>query len=695
MDVITTKNKFHLMEALNRKKHVIWTGEEKLHTVLEEVGGNINDSLKIAVKVCEEVEYKGGAIVAWAPPNKYEEFYIKSWFRKKEIPSELKKRIRKFFQRKFTLKKDGEDTGVNKHKKERGKPERRGKRSIEEEVVELTEEVFLNLASSYFETITIKRFSDFVNFIASLETTATQNVILLFVPEDQIFKTAEAMLYLGISEKAFLISMEHFLGETLLFNFSNLKAVAEGLRQILSETLYLVGLPLEKVDFSFLIELYNLFSFNLLVNAFACEKIVADIDLLTNTLNEKMRANHVYLLLGSKKAGKSSVINALIGKKYAPESSETPTPNIVIYEGVNIFNSKSVLITDETEGGIQIFPSSKDLYNHLFEMFEEKKYDGKKLGYIGVFFPLSQSLPYLDPSLTSQRLMESIKLVDTVGPDFAASEHNFLYQILEDLIFSSDLIIFVMDYSKHLQDIELKLLKEIADTVKKIKETGEESPAILCLINKIDVMEHDMATIKIPLRIAHFIKNKLHNLGLPEEKIIVIPVSAKLFSEVKQIEEAYPSFTRAQDVESFLKKIKKGSLNNHTLKFLQDAIDALKTVHEIETVSYHNLLEFSNFPAVIEFVKFWKRFRKYVKTTSLSVIWVYENLISELENLLAEWMDSTVEIAETLNKIRKVAKSNNKLNSKQLAEILKEVEDGVARIRDALMNLKNSLPDML
>ena len=68
-------------------------------------------------------------------------------------------------------------------------------------------------------------------------------------------------------------------------------------------------------------------------------------------------------IFGTKKAGKSSMIDALLENEYAPISSSLPTPNRVVYSPTKFYNKLSL----KYEGRIKNFYRIEQLQNYLTE----------------------------------------------------------------------------------------------------------------------------------------------------------------------------------------------------------------------------------------------------------------------------------------------------------------------------------------
>ena len=144
--------------------------------------------------------------------------------------------------------------------------------------------------------------------------------------------------------------------------------------------------------------------------------------------------------VGTKKAGKSSLINAILGAEYSPSSSELPTPNKITYA----WGKDNLCV--EYEGNTHNFNASNELQEYLATEFRKaNKEKSAALKPMQVYIP---SFP---------RALREFTVVDTPGPNLAASKNKAHEEIAMAALKEMQHAVFVMNYSAHLTDDEIKL----------------------------------------------------------------------------------------------------------------------------------------------------------------------------------------------------------------------------------------------
>ena len=221
-----------------------------------------------------------------------------------------------------------------------------------------------------------------------------------------------------------------------------------------------------------------------------------------NRRNTKQRLS----IFGTKKAGKSTLLNALLGDEYSPSSSEVPTPCIIAYAEDKTAN-RDIFI--EYEGIIKFFSKSEDVKNFLSQKFSEPVKNSAALNDINITLPVFPEV------------LRSFIIIDTPGSNLAGAKahHDITYLEIE----RADISLFVMNYSVYLTDDEIKLFEDVY---------RHRKCTIIIALNKIDEM-YASEVVKSYERAADYVKSKLNALGYYD--FIIVPVSALTSMESQKI----------------------------------------------------------------------------------------------------------------------------------------------------------------
>lgn len=266
---------------------------------------------------------------------------------------------------------------------------------------------------------------------------------------------------------------------------------------------------------------------------------------------------------GAKKAGKSTIINAILGGEYSPSSSELPTPCRIIYTEDRIEN-RDIFI--EYEGRIKYFSKPEDLKNFMAEKFRNAAKDSSPLK---DFHVTLRAFP---------KIMRGVMIVDTPGPNLAGAEGH--RNIAYSEIGAEDICLFVMNYSAHLTEDETALFDAVY--------AKRKCPVIIAL-NRIDEM-YSSEVVKSYERAADYIVSRLNALGYKD--FLVVPVSALTAVYVNEIDEA-PEHKRvsfSRHIEDLRKKYK-GTDRNTAVSFIRSVLKTQKDFHGQDIKSSESLEE--------------------------------------------------------------------------------------------------------
>ena len=239
---------------------------------------------------------------------------------------------------------------------------------------------------------------------------------------------------------------------------------------------------------------------NILENIQTVREIVTDFsdDNLINELDElkhKLEENKFYLVVtGLFKRGKSSVINALIGKNIAPVAITPVTAVITFFEYSKTFGCE-VIFNDNHRKEISL----SEISSYVSE--EENPQNIKNVSQIKVYS-------------NENELLKKCCIVDTPGLG-SVFEHNS--ETTHNYIPKIDAALFILSADIPVSKTDADFLREIHSTV----------PHIIYVLNKTDLLDKKQLEklINFNIKVIAEITNK------DEQDIIVVPVSCKLAGE--------------------------------------------------------------------------------------------------------------------------------------------------------------------
>lgn len=301
---------------------------------------------------------------------------------------------------------------------------------------------------------------------------------------------------------------------------------------------------------------------------------------------EKARKRPIRIAaMGTKKAGKSVIINCLLGQEYAPTSSELPTPNVIRY--VPETTARGLWL--EYNGESMTFSSVERLKAFIQGEFEEAQRhtgDEAALGEMVVHYPTEE--------------LTGFEIYDTPGPDFAGAGESHAV-IAEACIKDADVCIFVMNYSKHLETGEVAFLEKIRNF---FQENGKFY-SLLIAVNRVD--ERYSAEVEKSLsRVIDYIRTKLGALGYPH--IVTFGTSALqsfYLAKIRElcVEEGHPEGAPIDaDAVKALKKTHKNAMTR--LSFIQEALGRLEDFHAYEEPTDYDLERMSGVPQLVRYVRY-------------------------------------------------------------------------------------------
>ena len=349
-------------------------------------------------------------------------------------------------------------------------------------------------------------------------------------------------------------------------------------------------------------------------------------------------------------AGKSTLINALLGQKLMPSKNEACTAIITEIKDNGKGSFKARVYDKEGE----LIKSYNDLDHKTMKSLNENENVSK--------IRAEGNIPFVSSEDTS------LVLVDTPGPNNARNpEHKITTQkMLSES--SKALVLFIMDATSRGTYDQENLFKEVADSM---KVGGKQSrDRFIFVLNKLDRFKNDEDSIPESL---HDMKGDLEDKKIENPNIY--PVSAETALEIRTILKNITDLkiNDDDDDEIFAGKAKVKKFNNNEEKYLEkyaplpasvknkidDRLDqAMKNKDLKEQALIH-----SGIVSIEEAIKMY--ITKYAKTAKI------KNIVDTFQGNL----DSAKTFETTRNQIAKNKEQREEIAEK-IASIQKKLESG-------------------
>lgn len=289
-------------------------------------------------------------------------------------------------------------------------------------------------------------------------------------------------------------------------------------------------------------------------------------------------------VMATKKAGKSVIVNSLIGDEYAPTSLTLPTPNCIRY------------IPDINAEIITLKYGDKEL--HFIEAKEIKKYILEEFKKAQAHTGEDAALPDMIIRYPSTS-MNAFEVWDTPGPDFAGAGTSHR-KIAEACIKNADVCIFVEDFTKNLQDSSIDFLKDI----KQVFEENDKFYSLFIAINKVD-QRFTSSDDKSIHKIIDYIREKLNDLGYAN--ITTFGTSALDYFYLGLVKKLLPvgNEITVDDLRAFKKENPDDYKKNLTqLKAIKNRLTDIEDYMHVEDPNADDVAIGSGMPHLIEYTKY-------------------------------------------------------------------------------------------
>lgn len=401
---------------------------------------------------------------------------------------------------------------------------------------------------------------------------------------------------------------------------------------------------------------------------------------------EKLGKNeYVIAFLGSVKAGKSTLINALLGRKLNPTQHEAKTalPNLISYDVTKkepflkikseIFDDlvqfakskqKELNLEKSYQGESEIYKFLNNL-NDIYREFLKEKSEDEIENFMRKFKNIDDFPRILVDFGDGYKFEKNSKVtfIDTPGAN-EAKISSHLRKIFNDTLQRASKVVMVVDYSNIDKDSDNKLFGEFLENTKAMQNNKE---AILLVANKIDTLtnKEDREARVIKDKICNRFENKIKSEN-------ILPFSAQ----------------NAIDANFILKELSKEEPDNDKLMELDINFKWIKEVENRKSYA-NDKLDLSGLSELKNVIKqaFENTDEKIVFSTLMKINGILKEYIENaIKTRQSDLKKSNEEIAKEIENI----KSNQEQLKRKIPVIKGKFEKELKKAIESSQNLLDS-----
>ena len=234
--------------------------------------------------------------------------------------------------------------------------------------------------------------------------------------------------------------------------------------------------------------------------------------------NQRFRVGVMALV----KAGKSTLINAWLGREFLP-SSNTPETAKIVRVRHKPEDPKGTL----KEGENVIARGSSESSAFLRQQNANVRDDTEKRATEDEMVLEAPLLCLADRSLGNQ----GFEILDTPGPNEAGAE--MLRAKVERLLHDVDVIIYLLDYTKLKTEEEEKLFAKLAETRQELLKSYESR--LFFIVNKIDLKNrHGLTPEKTAAYVAELLQRQIPGLNISPNRVLLTSAELALLARLIQ-----------------------------------------------------------------------------------------------------------------------------------------------------------------
>jgi predicted GTPase len=287
-------------------------------------------------------------------------------------------------------------------------------------------------------------------------------------------------------------------------------------------------------------------------------------------------------VMATKKAGKSVIVNSFLEEEYAPTSLELATPNSIIYEAwdndyIEVKVEKNINMKRYKKEVIKTFQTPTKVKEFIKQLFKNASEDIKN----------NKSMP--DIYIKYPKKDKNYVIIDTPGPDRAGTNHS---EIAYKWLKKADVVLFAIDYEKHLTNDEIEFL----NNVKKELEKMDKFHSLILTINKID-RRYQSNEKKSVVRIMDFIKDELIKIDENFKSVPLVATSALEYFNMLEIVKKFDIKDEKLDINLYIKKLrelnKEKKLNEEgktIYSFIKEMVGKFEDFHYIDELEIKDII---------------------------------------------------------------------------------------------------------
>ncbi|MGL5053101.1 MAG: dynamin family protein [Cetobacterium sp.] len=363
-------------------------------------------------------------------------------------------------------------------------------------------------------------------------------------------------------------------------------------------------------------------------------------------------------VIATMSSGKSTLLNAILGKEILPSKNEACTATICRIKDVD--ELEKFRLKAETIDGELIFDWA-NVDNENVKKFNE---DGNKRG-INLFMEGDI------PGIHSDEM--NLILIDTPGPNNSQNiEHKeATYKFIKDTK-NNPLVLYVMNATQHGTNDDARLLSEISEIVKNNGKQAEER--FIFALNKIDCFDPEKESIETLVENS---KKYLKGFGIENPRIF--PISAEA-AKLVRLRECGEELSRTQKVNltsfelNFLPEEDYPGIDTIKYASISDAAKE-KLYKESRQDKIKGLLHYSGITAIEIYID--RYVNKYAKTQKVkdsvnTLKKVVDTAYSEVSLLSGKTSEDIKEIVKQINSIDNLLKTKGK---DKIDEVIKNISE--------------------